>query len=248
MSSRQLSISVLSCIVAAALVSCTTVPPPKPLSVQEQVQLDVAAGSKLLGRIEPVLPRKEEPELSRYLVGIGTRLSQSSLELRSAPLKVFLIDSLRSSWKSVAIPGNRVYVSIPLLKKAQFENEVAAILALELSHLVKRHSLRHIERVGAAALEDPFSDQGPFAFNLQEMLDSTASAVALLYSSGYDPRGLVTYWEVFRDHPESSPYSESAIEELLRKTRESIALYGPLRNPIVRSETFIKMERRIQKL
>jgi hypothetical protein len=73
-------------------------------------------------------------------------------------------------------------------------------------------------------------------------------AVSLLYRAGYDPRGLVSLWARFRALGLASPYGAELLSRMEEKSREAITLYAPLRNPIVRSDPFLEMRKRVQQL
>ncbi|MGK5084903.1 M48 family metalloprotease [Bdellovibrionota bacterium FG-1] len=101
------------------------------------------------------------------------------------------------------------------------------------------HSDRPVEYLGPL---------GVFAFSDDFYLAAVTKAVQLLYRSGYDPRGLASMWQMYLEEPDHSPLSEELLQKLIEKTRREIALYSPLRNPIVRSQAFLRVQKRIQRL
>ena len=62
------------------------------------------------------------------------------------------------------------------------------------------------------------------------------------------PWGLVSLWDLYRAQSPHSPYEDDLLKKLTDKTRTIIAQHSPLRNPIVRSQAFLAILKRIQKL
>jgi predicted Zn-dependent protease len=159
-----------------------------------------------------------------------------------------------------------------MIRAVEFENELAANMAFQFGQILKGHVLLRMQddrvreqggdREGTPALLegivssapkaerdiDYFSPTGIFELSDELNLNAVNPAVEILYQAGYDPRGLVAVWEKLLAHPDRSPYEAVLLRKLIEKTRRTIAQYSPLRNPIVRSQDFISIQRRIQKL
>jgi predicted Zn-dependent protease len=95
---------------------------------------------------------------------------------------------------------------------------------------------------------DYFSPTGAFAFDETQNIEAVRTAVDLLYSAGYDPRGLVSLWQTYLSHSSDAPYDEAFLKKILDEIRRKIAQKAPLRNPIVSTEGFIAIRKRIEKL
>lgn len=253
----------------ALLQGCASGPPPKRVSVEEQIRQDVAVGSQMAETFETKLRIKKDPEVSVYLRGLGQKLTGQVPELKAAPLGVLVVEDRGGKWFDYSLPGNRVYLSVGWLKGTEFENEVAAAIAVELAHIVKRHAvirLTHdpeIARLEGSVIEsvmpvaapdsgrvnvDFFGPKGIFAFTQENRLDATEMAVDILYKAGFDPRGLIAFWSNHLAHPESSPFDSDLIQRLIERARAEIAERSPLRNPIVRSKEFLAVKKRIGRL
>jgi hypothetical protein len=85
-----------------------------------------------------------------------------------------------------------------------------------------------------------------WVFGSLENEHAIESAVDRIYKAGYDPRGLVSYFD--RVPTKSKNQVESENEALKDKSRRTIAFYAPLLNPIVRTEDFYKMRKRLERL
>jgi predicted Zn-dependent protease len=176
-------------------------------------------------------------------------------------------------WRSYGLPGNRIYLSRGFLRGVDYESELAGALAMELAHVARKHvharlalqsgEPRMVERtVEYATLEgllplhpsqprrpiDFFGARGIFAYEEEALLEAAETAVGLAYRAGYDPRGLVGVWTRYQAAPANSPYPQATVAKLLERTRQVIANYVPLRDPIVRSPQFIAIQKRIKRL
>jgi predicted Zn-dependent protease len=251
--SVQLRSVMLAC---GALAGCATTPAPVVLTPEEQVRQDVNTGLSLAQEFESRIPLKQDIEVSVYLRKLAQALADASPELSHAPLGVLLIDrGVGARWQSYALPGNRVYLPVSLLRQLQFENEIAAAIALELGHLLGRDALRRLaqlreapETTSTVSLNQTFGENGIFAFSEEERSRAAERAVDILYRAGFDPRGLVGLLARYQERPELSPVDEGTLERLQEKTRQAIATRAPLRNPVVRSPAFIRIQKRIEKL
>ena len=234
--------------------ACSTPPPPVKVDVQERILHDNRLGLQLAQKLEPQLVMKVDVEVAVYLRTLAQKLSENSVELKSSPVGVLLVANGKKKWMSFSLPGNRIYLSLGLLKKLEFEHEVAAIMAIELAHILRRTPLERLE--GPTYVQKPvemeslrfFGPDGIFSYSDQAEFEAVKVAAELLYKAGFDSRGLVGVWEVLRSHLDKSPYGADMLDKLLEKSREAIALYTPLRNPIVKRDVFISIRKRIKRL
>ena len=95
---------------------------------------------------------------------------------------------------------------------------------------------------------DLFGLNGVFAFSEDAEIAASKKAVGILYRAGFDARGLICLFEKFKNNSEHSPYELSTINKIIEQARREIASQAPLRNPIIRSQAFIKIQKRIQHL
>jgi predicted Zn-dependent protease len=258
----------------AVFSACSTVPEPAPINQAERVQRDQALGAELARQFESQLRFKGDKEILVYLRNVAQALVDGTSELRPSGVGVQVVQDRGGRWRNYGFPGNRIYLSAGLLKHVQYENELAAAIAFELAHVLKRHAVLRLqeERIRDAKVAnqggpadyptveglvpsaaggkpiDYFSPTGVFAFPDEFQTAAAQTAVEILYRAGYDPRGLVSLWSLYETESDHSPYDDDLLEKLLEKTRRVIALQSPLRNPIVRSQAFLTIQRRMQKL
>jgi hypothetical protein len=183
-------------------------------------------------------------------------------KIADIPLKVFVVQikpPYHQKRSSFSLPKNQIYLSKKVLSLTEYDSEIAAELAIQIGHLSKQHVYRHwldyqnlISESGLSTKSETkvpfFGETGFLTFTSEEEAEALLEAVDILYKAGFDPRGLISLLAKFEKHPDLSPYSEEDIPEFLDKIREKIALYVPLRNPIVRTHRFITIQERIQNL
>jgi predicted Zn-dependent protease len=245
----------LLALASGALVSCAAPTKPKVATQEEIVRRDNAVGAELAARFEKQLKLHSDREVGSFLKSLAQGLSEGSPDLKLAAVGVQIIRDVKGAWRSFGLPGNRIYVSSGLIRKLEFENEVAAALAFELGHIQKRHLVNRLEEGKPAATSgesgqpvDFLGPSGVFAFSDEAELEAVDASVDLMYRAGYDPRGLLSIWQAYAVEPRRSPFDASMLEKLVNRTRGAITKYAPLRNPIVRSAAFIAIQKRIRKL
>ncbi|MEO5970244.1 MAG: M48 family metalloprotease [Bdellovibrionia bacterium] len=246
---------------------CATQPSLKLASPDEIWRRDQAVGSEIAQQFESRLSFKNNPEVSIYLRKLATALLEVTPDLQGSSVGIWLIRSKKGKWKSYALPGNRIYLSTGLLHELEFENEIAAEISIQYSHLIQKHALERFLRFqdgktdsspgSAIDNEAPWKNSpaveyfglnGVFAFSEEAEISAAKMAIGILYRAGYDPRGLISLFDRFKNNSKHSPYEMSTINKIIEQARHELALQAPLRNPIVRSPAFIRIQKRIRDL
>lgn len=243
---------------AAGLLSCAApLPHAVPMTLQEQLQYDYEASRGWAGEIEAKIEITHDIEVDVALRQFAEKLSKLRPALAASPIGVLVYKNSEGKLPpSFAIPGNRIYISRELLKQFEFENELLAAIALEIGHLLGRHAVMRgaPSDVPKEPLAEPvprsrvdfFSPAGIFAFNIAQRREATRDASRLLYEAGYDPRGLVSYLRKLQT--QRVGLESGALVQLEGTARDEMSRVPPLRNPVVRTEAFLKLQGRIKKL
>jgi predicted Zn-dependent protease len=163
----------------------------------------------------------EDPLVEDWLAGMGQRLAAAS-EKPGQPYTFFLMGDRQIN--AFATLGGYVGTNAGLLLSAETEDEVAGVLAHEISHVTQRHVLRAVERANkdrlpimlamlgavlAAQKADRPGDAaqaaitGGYALAVQRQLDysraneSEADRIGIqtLARAGYDPVGMGDFFE-----------------------------------------------------
>lgn len=113
------------------------------ISQQQEIQL----GQQYAQQINSQLPIITDPEINRYVNVLGDSIagvtSRSNL-----PWQFFIVNS--SEVNAFAVPGGYVYVNRGLIERATKMDEVAGVLGHEVGHVVKRHSVKQMQKAQGA--------------------------------------------------------------------------------------------------
>jgi len=184
------------------------------ITPEQEYYVGRAVGANILSQIPPY----EEAKTNAYLNLLGQSLAMASDRPETFGGYHFLVlDS--ADINAFAAPGGLVFVSRGLLRCADSEDSVAAILAHEIGHVVKQHGLKAIKTarfkdaglaIGKAAVEEMGSAElakvtAAFSGTIDDITstlvnsgysrgaekEADLAAVEILKRSGYDPNALV---------------------------------------------------------
>lgn len=178
------------------------------VSTQQEVQM----GRQEAANINRQLPLVTDPEVNRYinLLGdmIATRTSRGDLDWR-----FYIVDSREVN--AFAVPGGFIYVNRGLIERTENMSELAGVLGHEIEHVVKRHTIRQMEKAQGAnigvtlacVLTNICNSQvaqaginiagtAVFAkFSRNDEIEADAGAVTNTVRAGINPRGVITMFE-----------------------------------------------------
>lgn len=136
--------------------ACATPPPPVPETRAQIIQRDGRVGRGLAPQFEAQLEFRRDTEISVYLRQLAEKLMNTQPELQGAAVGVFIIqDQDRGRWWNFGLPGVRIYLSAGFLRETEFENQVAAAIAMELAYVLRRDVVQRIEQNQALARQQP---------------------------------------------------------------------------------------------
>ena len=155
-----------------------------------------------------------DPELSRYVQSIGSRVAAESGV--SLPYEfVVLNNSVPNAW---ALPGGKIAINRGLLTELKSEAELAAVLGHEAVHAAARHTAAQMSRsqvlqigVATTAIATSDSDYGNLyaggasllaqlglsKYGRSAELDSDHYGMQYMSRAGYDPQGAVELQRTF---------------------------------------------------
>jgi beta-barrel assembly-enhancing protease len=176
---------------------------------------EVAMGRSYSEELNRELQLVDHPEVSGYVERIGRRLVAVSLR-KDLEYRFFVVNT--SEVNAFALPGGYIYVNRGLIEKAENESELAGVIGHEIGHVVGKHSLKQLSKrlllsgvtVGAGLAVSAKSRKwgevvmaaggiGVFFASLKYSRDDEREAdwlgLTQLYQAGYDPSGMVTFFE-----------------------------------------------------
>ncbi len=154
----------------------------------------------------------DDPEIVKYVRDITNRILPFAKRDRPGVVwSVFVIDDAKTV-NAFATPGGNLYVYTGLLLTAANEAELAGVMAHEAGHVVGRHSARQmINAYGLQAVAGMALGQNPGqvkqvaaslaatgiirAHGRSEEIEADEYGVKYTSSAGYDPNGLVTFFQ-----------------------------------------------------
>lgn len=178
------------------------------ISTQQEVQM----GQQEAAQINQQLPLVTDPEANRYinLLGdqIATRTSRGDLDWR-----FYIVDSREVN--AFAVPGGFIYVNRGLIERTENMTELAGVLGHEIGHVVRRHTVKQMEKAQGAnigvtlacVLTNVCNSQiaqaginiagtAVFAkFSRADETEADVEAVNNTVRAGISPRGIVTMFE-----------------------------------------------------
>ncbi|AKQ64051.1 peptidase, M48 family [Myxococcus hansupus] len=157
-----------------------------------------------------------------YVRGISSSiLNQASKDRPGVKWKINVIDDPKMV-NAFATPGGYLYVYTGLILAADTEAELAGVMAHEAGHVVGRHSARAmVNQMGLQAITQAALGQNPgtvaqiaaqlvsggtlLAHGRSEEIEADEYGARYASGAGYDPRGLVTFFEKLQQAQGDTP-------------------------------------------
>jgi predicted Zn-dependent protease len=214
---------------------------------------EVALGRRNAEEINSHLPIVQDAAVAAYVDSLGMAIARTTPRA-DLQWRFFVVNSPEVN--AFALPGGFVYVNRGLIERAERLDELAGALGHEIGHVVRRHSVRQLEKqrganvavalgctltrlcegdvartaiqVGGAAL---------FArYSRQDEAEADSEAVVNVVQAGIDPRGIPSLFERLLEERRTSPMRIEAFfashpleEDRIRATQREIAALDPAR-------------------
>jgi predicted Zn-dependent protease len=188
-------------------------------------------------------PYKDAKMLERF--GRVARKLVPTVERQDLQYRFTILDT--DEVNAFAVPGGYVYVTKGLMKQIGSDDELAGVVAHELAHINKKHSLRQAEKAGVMALvialmgvkdeTEKYQKAAAVAaffasmkFSRDDEYQADRSAVEYTMKAGYRPEGLITFFEkinrdngltkvtkYFSTHPPTNDRIKKVKEEIVKR-------------------------------
>lgn len=224
--------------------ACSSPPPPKKLTVSEQIAEDNQVVREFQNQFEKKVRSAAFPETERYLTQLAQKLARVQEGLTWSTVRVKIHGSTESEGETTGgtfygFPGTLISVPLNAVESIEYENELAAALAYELAHVINRHLALHLGQQ-----QGPVGALGFSVFDLDrtERLKSILLGTRLMYYAGYDLRGMAS---VFQHHGKffGGLSSQNEVEFNVKEAQRHRSQYLPVQKPIVKSGEFVAMKK-----
>jgi predicted Zn-dependent protease len=140
----------VSALVLLAFAACVTNPATgrREFSLMSEEQ-EIELGKQFDGEVRREMGLYEDPELQRYVSGIGMRLAQAS-ERPQLPWHFAVVDE--PAINAFALPGGYIYLTRGILPFLHDEAQLAGVLGHEIGHVTARHSAQRYTQVTTAGV------------------------------------------------------------------------------------------------
>ncbi|MGQ0764826.1 MAG: M48 family metallopeptidase [Gemmatimonadota bacterium] len=132
---RRVSIGLL---LACSLAGCA-------ISTQQEVQM----GADYAAQINRQLPIVRDAEVNRYVNLLGDSIARLA-DNRNLNWEFYIVDSREVN--AFAVPGGFIYVNRGLIERTRNMSQLAGVLAHEIGHVVRRHSVQQMQAAQRANL------------------------------------------------------------------------------------------------
>jgi beta-barrel assembly-enhancing protease len=212
------------------------------------LSVDRTLGEQSARLLHMTTPQCADPAAQRYVEAIAAPLL-AALDDRRFEYHFVVVDDAEVN--AFALPGGFVTVNSGLLATAESGEEVAAVLAHELQHVVLRHGTRRMLReLGASTVLSAIfggtdiavparatHDLVSTAYDRDEESEADARGLALLVRAGIDPRGMARFFArlakespqppaLLSTHPDPGDRAEAAAKAA-RAVKQPRALPSP---------------------
>src|SRR5258707_990713 len=202
-------------LVAVAITSSLTA---CAISQQQEVQM----GQQYAQQINAQLPIIQDPEINRYINVLGDSIARLTSR-RDLDWHFFIVDA--KDVNAFAVPGGFVYVNRGLIQRADQMDELAGVLGHEIGHVVRRHTVKQMEKAQGAnigvtlacVLTSICNSQAAGAainiaggavfarFSRQDEAEADQEGFNNVLRAGISPMGMVTMFQKLLEERKSHP-------------------------------------------
>lgn len=205
-------------VVAGALTAVTVAS--LALAVSYQGERELGQQFDLAARQQA--PVVDDPAVVAYVNGIGQRIA-ATLDRSYFDYQFSVIRDPRIN--AFAVPGGYVYVHSGLLTALHSDDELAAVLGHEVSHVHAHHIVRQQEQTrllsytallgmllsvvqpAAGALASAASQAAALQYTREFEQEADYLGVRYMQTAGYDPRAMLDFFKLLGDQQRNSPAS-----------------------------------------
>lgn len=240
------------------------------VSTQQEVQM----GTEYASQINAQLPIVQDAEINRYVNVLGDSIANLA-DSRGLDYHFYVVNAAEIN--AFAVPGGFVYVNRGLIDRTQNLSQLAGVLGHEIGHVVRRHSVKQMEKAqganigvvlgctllnvcnsGAAQAAINIGGSALFAkFSRDDEREADAEGVKNVIRAGISPQGIPDMFRILIAERKSNPgavegwfATHPGEEERVAETEALIAKYDPaiLRTLTVNTNNYAAFKARVRSL
>lgn len=189
------------------------------ISDEDEVELGNKFKTEILAKRDS-FPVHRDQVIKNYVDSIGQVIASSQQDRRTIDYTFTVID--KDVINAFAIPGGHVFVYAGLIRACRNEAELAGVIAHEVGHITKRHSMQKmVQLYGAQFLLDILlGDEGKLTqvvaglttnlllLDYGRANEFEADSLSVEYSilAGYNPRGIETFLTLLDEQSEDGGF------------------------------------------
>lgn len=200
-------------LLSLAQVDCSRLKNINFYSTSEEVNFGKALDKEIRKQYEIL----EDERITGFLQDRGRKLAVISkrpdIEYHFAAINSEVINAF-------AIPGGYCYINLGLIRVSETEAELMSVVAHEISHVVRRHSMKRLSQMQLAGMvtdiafgggsgsvkrtvANLFATTGLLYYSREAEREADHFGLVNMYESGYAPQGMVGMFEKLKAHQES---------------------------------------------
>ena len=214
------------------------------------VSLEKQLGEQVWQQIKSTSKEVTDPAQMAQLEAITNRLVPAVNDKRYE-FTFHIIEN--DAINAFAMPGGHIVVHTGLLKKSKRPEEVAGVLAHEISHITRRHSLRNmVSSLGTTVIiQSIFGDYSGLAEGASNLLsqsysrdferEADATGWDYMLAANIDPQGMIDFFKILVAEEEKSGMQMDGVLEFISThpdTRERVATLEEKLKGLPKERTF----------
>ena len=174
---------------------------------------EVSLGRQLAPQMAAQMGGLSKSPAAERVRRIGQRVVERSSAVKTPYKYDFYVLADRRTVNAFALPGGQIFITEALLGLLNSEDEVAAVLAHEVGHVLARHSAEHLAKqqltqqiIGAVVIGSGSYDAAQLAnlagslinmkYGRDDELEADSLGLRLTREAGYDPRAMIAVMQV----------------------------------------------------
>jgi predicted Zn-dependent protease len=215
------------------------------ISTQQEVQM----GAEYAAQINAQLPIVQDAEINRYVNVLGDSIANLA-DNRGLDYHFYVVNAAEVN--AFAVPGGFIYVNRGLIDRTQNLSQLAGVLGHEIGHVVRRHSVKQMEKAqganiglvlgctlinvcgsGAAQAAINIGGSALFAkFGRDDEREADVEAVKNVVRAGIHPNGIPEMFQILLNERQRNPSAvegwfstHPGEEDRIRETSALVAQY-----------------------